>query len=424
MRRFAFIAVFAALAALGAWIAGQPPIAPKTPEQSIYWNRYDVERASRVEAKYDSDEAYFYRFRAGFRVKETGEQIDFDYVVVCHNIRLTRWADGTQTDFSPFGPHHMVQATRGGQAVLVQTLKACSGLTSDNDDVPHDVLPTAAWFDSVDDLSVGIGYMGEDAYENPLAKLQFLGARVDRATRAEWEAWRQKAAADYVQRGELPGPWGPESDTRFDWPTRSGRTAERCYGYKRVKLIAGVREKIRALWPSERPRFWAIPIWDSTKILDLLSFDPVDPSLYSLAWLHRFGTVGQRTKGLPIRSGRQMGPAPHLPVSWPAELYPLSTPSIVSAHPLRRVPPSPAVESYANKLEFREGALKGFAVCLNSEHGRAVKDADAQWITKRHVLMVDDVVVGEWRNDRYGLLQYDFIFERDEYMFGRYEAPL
>jgi hypothetical protein len=411
MRRIAFLAVFAALAALGAWIAGEHLIARTTPVQL-------------TATTYNRDEAYFYRFRAGFRVKETGEHIDFDYVVVCDNIRLTRWSDGTLTDISPFSPRLMVQATAGGQAVMVQTLKACSGLTSDNDDVPHDLLPIAVWFDSVDDLSIGIGYLSEDAYENPLAKLQFLGARVDRAARAEWEAWRQKAAADYVQRGALPGPWGRTSDSRFDLPPRGDNS--RCNGYRRLKLPAGVRKNIRELWPSERPRFW-IPKTDDTKTLDLLSFDPTDPSARgSQSWIRRFGTLGEREKGLPIRSGRQVGPAPHLPVSWPTEIYPVSVPPVVSAHPLTRVPPSPAVESYANKLEFREGALNGFAMCQNIKDafGRTVVDADAQWSTKRYVLSVDDVVVREWRNDLDGLLRYNFIFERDEYVFTRFEAPL
>jgi hypothetical protein len=266
MRRIAFLAVFAALAALVAWIAGEHLIA-RTTRVPAAFDLDEIARITRVQATDNRDEAYFYRFRAGFRLKETGERIDFDYVVVCNNIRLTRWGDGELTDTSPFSPRLMVQATAGGQAVMVQTLKACSGLTSDNDDVPHDVLPIAVWFDSVDDLSIGIGYMSEDAYENPLGKLQFLGARVDRAARAEWEAWRQKAAADYVQRGALPGPWGRTSDSRFDSPPQDD--ISRCNGYRRLKLPAGVRKKIREQWPSERPRFWAIPKTDETKILVL-----------------------------------------------------------------------------------------------------------------------------------------------------------
>jgi hypothetical protein len=38
---------------------------------------------------YVKDRGYFYRFKASFEVKATGEEIAFDYVVAC-NVRLTR----------------------------------------------------------------------------------------------------------------------------------------------------------------------------------------------------------------------------------------------------------------------------------------------------------------------------------------------
>jgi hypothetical protein len=37
------------------------------------------------------------------------------------------------------------------------------------DDIPSVVLPVAVWFDSVDDLSTGIGHMSEDACASPLS---------------------------------------------------------------------------------------------------------------------------------------------------------------------------------------------------------------------------------------------------------------
>ena len=121
---------------------------------------------------YTKDQGYFYRLRAGFEVKATGEQLDFDYVVAC-NIRLTRWRDGGLSDDSTHSPRAMVMATNGGQAVMLRTLEACHGLTSEHDDVPPDVLPLAIWFDDFTDLSAGLGYVSEAAYDNPLGKLKF-----------------------------------------------------------------------------------------------------------------------------------------------------------------------------------------------------------------------------------------------------------
>src|SRR6267154_4786615 len=72
--------------------------------------------STRVEQTYSKDAGYFYRFRASLEVKETGEQLDFDYVVAC-NIRLTRWRDGGLSDDTTFSPRLMVKATAAGQAV-------------------------------------------------------------------------------------------------------------------------------------------------------------------------------------------------------------------------------------------------------------------------------------------------------------------
>jgi hypothetical protein len=148
---------------------------------------------SRVEQTYSKDNGYFYRMTAKFTVKETGEAVDFDYVVAC-NIRLTRWRDGGLSNDSSYSPRMMVKATAGGQAAMLKTLGACHGLTSEDGDVPSDVPPLAIWFDSVDDLSNGLGYVSEDGYDNPLGKLTFRGARIDPATGADWEAWRKKSA--------------------------------------------------------------------------------------------------------------------------------------------------------------------------------------------------------------------------------------
>ena len=123
-----------------------------------------MSRASRVQATYSKDNGYFYRLIAKFTVKETGEELNFDYVVAC-NIRVTRWRDGGLSNDSTFSPHVMVKTTSAGHAVMLKTLKECAGLTSENGNLPPDLLPIAIWFDSVDDLSVGLACVSEDAYD-------------------------------------------------------------------------------------------------------------------------------------------------------------------------------------------------------------------------------------------------------------------
>jgi hypothetical protein len=181
----------------------------------LLWGR-QAQPPSRVVQTVVRDAGYFYRFKAGFEVKATGERLDFDTVVAC-NIRVTRWRDGGLSDDTTISPKVMIKATAGGQAVMLYTLRGCSGLTSEDEDVPPDVLPLAIWFDSVEDFSNGLAYVSEDAYDSPRGKLVFHGARIERATRADWEAWRKAAADEYVERGALPGPWG------YDYPGQDQR---------------------------------------------------------------------------------------------------------------------------------------------------------------------------------------------------------
>jgi hypothetical protein len=381
---------------------------------------------SRVEQTYSKDNGYFYRMTAKFTVKETGEAVDFDYVVAC-NIRLTRWRDGGLSNDSSFGPRMMVKATAGRQAVMLKTLRACHGLTSENGDVPPDVLPLAIWFDSVDDLSNGLGYVSEDGYDNPLGKLKFRGARIDPATGADWEAWRKKSADEYIQRGALPGPWG------YDYPddlnkdnSDIGKYVSECQGYSRRKLPDDMRAKLRELWPPERPGFWALPNADNNKISQLMS-DPKQPSPPGGGpWNLRWGSISDiGTNGLPIRSGRRVQHF-HVPSRWPTEAYPLLWPPMVSAVPLTTVSLSPSTEVYVQKLDFRDGALNGFAACQNRKDRSALffGDVDPQWNAKRHVFMIDDYVVRERVEGTIYMLAPAFVLERDEYVFTRFSNGL
>jgi hypothetical protein len=378
-------------------------------------------RTIQAQTTYAKDKGYFYRLKASFEIKGNGERVDFDYVVAC-NIRLTRWKDGGLSNDSTFSPRVMVMPTASGQAVMLKTLNECSGLTSENGDVPPDILPIAIWFDSVEDLSNGVGYVSEDAYDNPLGKLMFHGARIDRATRADWEAWRKRAADEYAERGALPGPWGYDYPDNLNINNPDGaKYVAGCDGYRRLKLPANMREKFRALWPQEHPRFWALPNQDDSKISGLIS-DPKQPSPPSLGpWGSRFGAPGDSAaNGASLRSGRQVGRGHHIPTRWPTETYPFLWRSVSSALPLIATPPTSPSDVYVQKLDFRDGALNGFAACQNRWNlsGLAIEEVDPGWKkTKRHVFMVDDQVVRVGHGESIRLLQPTFMQERDDYVF-------
>jgi hypothetical protein len=388
---------------------------------------YVMGQRSRVQGTYAKDRGYFYRMTAKFTVKETGEALDFDYVVAC-NIRLTRWRDGGLSNDSTFSPRVMVKATAAGQAVMLKTFYLCNGLTSENENLPPDALPMAIWFDSVEDLSNGIGYVSEDAFENPLGKLTFGGARVDAATRADWEAWRKKAADEYVDRGALPGPWG------YDYPDNLninnpdiGRYVSACYGYKRMKMPEVIGEKVRALWPPEGNRFWTVPNEDDSRLGNLLNDGRVTWPPGMGGWARRFGHPGSDQTGMmPVRSGRTVGLPPHAGRAWPAEAYPALWPPMASAHPLTVEAPTAPQDVYVHKLDFREGALKGFAACRNRQDdaGLRIAKVDPDWRKKTHVFLVDDQVVRRIDDGQVFTLRPTYIAERDEYIFSYFSVGL
>lgn len=378
---------------------------------------------------YTKDQGYFYRFRAGFEVKATGEQLDFDYVVAC-NIRLTRWRDGGLSNDSTHSPRAMVMATNGGQAVMLRTLDACSGLTSEHEDVPPDVLPLAIWFDDLTDLSAGLGYVSEAAYDNPLGKLKFRGARVDRSTRADWEAWRKKSAEEYVQRGVLPGPWG------YDFPNAPdpalGVYVVQCDGYMRLKLPENMRSKLSAFWPEDRPRFWTLSSTQEQRTIGEVISDPNQPLPPGIGrWSRRFGTPSEtRSSGLAVRSGRIVANSlnangsrgRHLAVRWPTETYPFLWPPLTSIMPVAKAAPTPGTSTYVLKLEYRDGALDGFAACQDGRKALEYGSRDGFPPGVRHVFEVDGLVAKQLVGRAPAMERPAYVAERDEAVFAYFSA--
>jgi hypothetical protein len=354
---------------------------------------------------YVQDRGYFYRFRADFEVKATGEKIAFDYVAAC-NIRLTRWRAGGLSNDTTLSPRAMVQATRDGQAVLLQTVDGCHGLTSENGDVPPDLLPLAVWFEDVSDLSAGLGYASEDAYDSPIAKLAFHGARIDRATRDEWEEWRKKSAEQYTERGVLPGPWGydfPNSD-----PPGLGQYVRSCEGYRRLQLPDDLRAKLRELWPEGRPRYWTMPSETERQ------------SLGNIIWLltRRF-EPGDGRGGLPIRSGQIISRSGlRLASRPPTEIYPFLWPPLTSSLPMTK---TTETSKYVQRLDYRDGAMNGFVVCQRYWEA-IVFDGSGDKPTRRQVFEVDGIVTKEFSGKPPGLERPAFVAERDEAVFQYYHS--
>lgn len=160
--------------------------------------------------------SFFYRMKAEFVLKETGEPIRFDYVVGCGGVVMGN-AGTSPMVFYEHHPMIMFQPVGNGHVLGLVTIDMCEdwkwgevqvGPRRGESRIPDDLRPLAIWIEDINDLSFGWGYKTDDAYESPLAKIEFVEASVTKTDEAAWRAWRQKAAADYEQIGALPGPWG------------------------------------------------------------------------------------------------------------------------------------------------------------------------------------------------------------------------
>lgn len=206
------------------------------------------------------DSSVFYRLLTKYQHGD--EIVEFDIVVGCA-VRVTRWGDGDKSYDAFRDPAVYVKATEDGGAVLQMVPDACRGETTENGEVPHDFLPGALWFDDATNLSFGIAYVTEDAYESPRSKLRFLGASIEPATRTDYEAFEPIAAKNLMDPRPLfafmPLPSAEEvkrhlGDSRTltkIWPGLD------CSAIRRLHLSdPNQRAVIAEYWPPSRPRFW------------------------------------------------------------------------------------------------------------------------------------------------------------------------
>jgi hypothetical protein len=206
----------------------------------------------------------FFRFKAQYVVKATGEVVDFDLVRPCQP-KYARDATGDSIDLGPlaggevewdshFGAvNRFPKVTKDHHAIVVKIPRACDGQTTSKGSVPPDLLPYASWYEDADDISEGLLYATEDAYRSPVAKIEFRGASIERATAADFREWVKHAADGFRSSRDIVSPLG--FTQRDFWGL--GRIAQACTGVERMAFPAEVVGRIAEFQPANHPRFWS-----------------------------------------------------------------------------------------------------------------------------------------------------------------------
>lgn len=312
------------------------------------------------------DRTRFYRLVAKYQHGD--EIINFDVVVGC-NVKITSYEDGGSS-FDAFRyPIVFAKGTADGGQIWQLVPDACQGQTTANGRVPSDLLPGAIWLPDGADVSFGIGYLSEDAFENPSSQLRFMGASIQIATRAEWQAFQEsgdQSLIDPKRLSRVPEP--DEEEIRKNLWNRQ-KLAEwllpgfECRTIHRYPITsAESRDAIRKLWPASRPKFWT-PTWAEFRSIEKYVHGKVIVEGHPASEYFYLGRY--QAQGFPTRSGGGMIQAAR---DYPTAMFPIRadegipwiTPALSSASTIYR------------DIEMEDGKKLGFAYCYAKIQGIGV----------------------------------------------------
>lgn len=367
-----------------------------------------------------SDGSVFYRLKAAYLHGE--ERVDFDIVVGCA-VRVTSYQDNSSSYDAFRDPVVYAKPTQDGGAVLQIVTDACRGETTKNGEVPPDFLPGAVWFDDKDDLSFGIAYVTEDAFENPQSKLTFRGATIVRATREEWEAFRPVAAKNLLDSKDFtysPEPLA-EAQVRANlWDRRKlakwTRFSMECVGYQRHRLTdPKAREVVARYWPASHPRFWS-PGYPALAQLNkeigfygTLELDGRPIVDYSQRGLHAEG-FPTRARGGMLGSGKPWS-------QLPSPIFPMrGDDGVPWAHPGLET-----ADTIYRDVDYDGGANLGFAYCYSRYFGYSAigKLHLPNYFEREFKIRIDGTMID--LRGKPGASPADpprYFFEQDEWLFA------
>jgi hypothetical protein len=242
----------------------------------------------------------FFRFKASYNYKGKNglEPLDFDIVAGCA-VQITKYITGDAPGISSRTPTKYALPTSDGAAVMVQVPRVCDGGTTDNGRIPKDFLPIAVTYESANDLSLGLMYASEDAYDGPLSKLEFKGATLEKASEEEFRTFitgdgfkknliSLKSSRDFVggpgDRIELTEEL--KQDPRMIWKQRM---TGYCLGARRLKAPEELKKYLRTLWQPGEPEYWYVDRQHST---------------HMMGWLRDLDTGKKRPFPLPKFDGK------------------------------------------------------------------------------------------------------------------------
>lgn len=187
-------------------------------------------------------------------IHEQDEPVEIDVIIGCRT-ELRQILGESVSGRMVRVPYTYGVRTKDGQAVIMQTPNICGEDPAKV--VPDDYLPMLFYAPDADNLEFMIAYVSEMAYEQKVSKLTFRKATITRASKEDYEAWKQTAPANVVPDKKVKSRFAhyfgggvfPKDDPRNEMIVA-------CRSVIKSPVPEELKAEIRALWPADRPRFW------------------------------------------------------------------------------------------------------------------------------------------------------------------------
>ncbi|HWA50092.1 MAG TPA: hypothetical protein VG742_17605 [Dongiaceae bacterium] len=360
-------------------------------------------------------------FRLVSKYQHGDEIIDFDIVVGCA-VKVTSYGYGGSSYDAFRDPIFFVKATADGAALMQLVPDACEGETTETGEVPEDFLPGAIWFDNAKDLSLGVAYVFEDAFENASSKLRFLGATIHKATRSEWEAFHAIAERNLMdQRPFIFGRPDVSADevAERQWDRellKNWLPVVSCRGYARYRITdPAFKNLVAKYWPHHRPEYWAPDPQSHGYFVDALGKWPNVDGVSLKQYMRNYAQSGFATRA---RGGQFYSGNPGS--AYPPRVYPIRAEDGVPWINLKIMDASVIYRD----IDLTNGANAGLLYCYAWLVGLQREFRELlipHYLDREFLLRVNGVPV---ENGASGHTPQIFFFERDEYLFRQFHFGL
>ncbi|TIO76077.1 MAG: hypothetical protein E5X74_04700 [Mesorhizobium sp.] len=370
------------------------------------------------------DRGTYFRLKVDFAYK--GEQQHYDIVVGC-NVLNIHYKDSSSTYEAGLIPTVWGQGMSDGKAVVVRAPDACRGDTTANGGVPADFLPVMVVYDNADTVAFGMGYMTDDAYRSPKSVLRFDKATVERATRAEFDAFRGNGPQNVITRSQYHSAQNGYQLALLGLARTYPAFGRSCSAFSRWKLTESEREIVRKYRPANAARYWTISdtaaraayaneIREARKKAKKQTRD--DDLILGFNegfWQPDFGALrrdGVQLAGLRGSTERA------------AAFYPADTSMRQDKWPVERTARIAAYEVLQSvnttNIDIDGGRNRGFAYCYSGEAPPRGALKDKVWALPA-VTTVDgqELVTGAPEHWGFGFDRALFVFDNDEYVLER-----